>query len=478
MRVIKNFIYNTGYQLLTIILPIITIPYVSRKLGANGLGIYSFTNAIVQNFALFGTLGITNYAIRQVAYFRDDPKKLNYTFNIVFFFQLLLASCSLLIYFIFVLTKGRQYLYIYLIQALMIVSAGIDVSWLFIGLEDFKKNVVRNTVVKIVGLILILLFVKGKKDVFLYALILSITQFTGQLLMFPYVYNLVDVKIPHLKEMVKIFLPVFLMFIPQIGIQVYTVMNKIFLGILDTKVQTGYFDVSDKISRIAVTIPLSVISVMYPRISNLYSKNDEIFAKEEIVKTIQIVHLVSFPLCMGIVGCSKWMIPWFFGKGYLPVIKIVSIMASIVIIMSFSTAIGDLYLLAKNHMKAYIRAIFAGSCISVIGNFLLIPILHAIGAAYSVVLAELIVLIVMLYEVKNELPIIKFFNNIYIYFLNSFMMFIVVYTVGLVFNTSSILTTFAQILIGIIIYVFLTIIDVTWARDYAIRFFIKIKSRI
>lgn len=66
-------------------------------------------------------------------------------------------------------------------------------------------------------------------------------------------------------------------------------------------------------------------------------------------------------------------------------------------------------------MKAYIRAIFAGSCISVIGNFLLIHILHTIGAAYSVVLAELMVLIVMLYEVKNELPIIKFFNK-YIFF--------------------------------------------------------------
>lgn len=92
MRVIKNFIYNTGYQLLTIILPIITIPYVSRKLGANGLGIYSFTNAIVQNFALFGTLGITNYAIRQVAYFRDDPKKLNYTFNIVFFLSTFISK--------------------------------------------------------------------------------------------------------------------------------------------------------------------------------------------------------------------------------------------------------------------------------------------------------------------------------------------------------------------------------------------------
>ncbi|WP_109588041.1 polysaccharide biosynthesis C-terminal domain-containing protein [Limosilactobacillus mucosae] len=64
-------------------------------------------------------------------------------------------------------------------------------------------------------------------------------------------------------------------------------------------------------------------------------------------------------------------------------------------------------------MKAYIRAIFAGSCISVI--FLLIPILRTIGAAYSVVLAELMVLIVMLYELKNELPIIKFFNK-YIFF--------------------------------------------------------------
>jgi O-antigen/teichoic acid export membrane protein len=88
-------------------------------------------------------------------------------------------------------------------------------------------------------------------------------------------------------------------------------MNKIFLGILDTKVQIGYFDVSDKISRIA----------MYPRISNLYSKNDEIFAKEEIVKTIQIVHLVSFPLCMGIIGCSKWMIPYFLEKDIYQLLK-------------------------------------------------------------------------------------------------------------------------------------------------------------
>lgn len=56
----SNYIYNLAYQIFVIILPIITTPYVSRVLGADGIGIYSYTLSIVTYFTLIGGLGITN----------------------------------------------------------------------------------------------------------------------------------------------------------------------------------------------------------------------------------------------------------------------------------------------------------------------------------------------------------------------------------------------------------------------------------
>ena len=54
-----NYIYNLLYQIFIIILPIITTPYLSRVLGAEGIGIYSYTTSIITYFTLVGSLGIT-----------------------------------------------------------------------------------------------------------------------------------------------------------------------------------------------------------------------------------------------------------------------------------------------------------------------------------------------------------------------------------------------------------------------------------
>ena len=44
----KNVVYNLVYQVVTLLLPLITVPYISRVLGPNGVGISSYTNSIVQ----------------------------------------------------------------------------------------------------------------------------------------------------------------------------------------------------------------------------------------------------------------------------------------------------------------------------------------------------------------------------------------------------------------------------------------------
>ena len=66
-KVNKNFMYNMVYQILLYIIPFIVTPYISRVLGAENIGIYSYTYSIVTYFMLLTLLGINNYGTRNIA---------------------------------------------------------------------------------------------------------------------------------------------------------------------------------------------------------------------------------------------------------------------------------------------------------------------------------------------------------------------------------------------------------------------------
>ena len=162
MQVAKNFLYNVSYQLLVIILPLITVPYVSNILGAEGIGDYAFTYANMQYFVIFGMVGITLYGNRQIAYVRDNKEKLRNTFFSIYTLQLITTTISFILYLIFVLVfNNGDYKWLYIVQGINIIASMTDISWLFMGLEQFKKTVVRNTIVKLASLASIFIFVKS-----------------------------------------------------------------------------------------------------------------------------------------------------------------------------------------------------------------------------------------------------------------------------------------------------------------------------
>ena len=136
----KNFIYNIIYQILILIIPLITAPYLSRVVGAEGVGTYSYTYSIVYYFMLLTLLGVNNYGNRSIAKVRDDKKKLSKTFWSIYFFQLVMGIVMLILYLLYIYLFDNQYRLIALIQTLFIVSSILDINWLFFGLEEFKKN--------------------------------------------------------------------------------------------------------------------------------------------------------------------------------------------------------------------------------------------------------------------------------------------------------------------------------------------------
>ena len=154
----KNFIYNIIYQILILILPLITIPYVSRILGADGIGIYSYTYSIAYYFMLVAMLGLNNYGNRTIAKVRDDKEKLSKEFFGIYSLQLITSIIMVICYLLYVLIFDNSYKIIALIQILYVISTVFDINWFFFGIEKFKLTITRNTIIKVLSLVLIFIF--------------------------------------------------------------------------------------------------------------------------------------------------------------------------------------------------------------------------------------------------------------------------------------------------------------------------------
>ena len=141
----KNYIYNLIYQVLVLILPLVTTPYISRVLGAENIGIYSYTLSIVTYFILFGSLGVALYGQREIAYYQKDKKKYSIIFWEIVILRSITMTISLILFYI-IFVNGNQYQIYYKILILELIGNCIDISWFFQGLEEFKKTVTRNMI--------------------------------------------------------------------------------------------------------------------------------------------------------------------------------------------------------------------------------------------------------------------------------------------------------------------------------------------
>lgn len=450
-NVYVNYLYNLSYQLLVIVLPLITTPYVSRALGASGIGAYSYTQSITQYFILFGCIGLNMYGQKQIAFVQDDIHKRSKLFFELVIVRVFTILISLTLFYL-TCVQNEKYHLLFLIQTIDIIASIFDISWFYQGIEDFKKIVLRNFVVKIVGVILIFTFVKDSNDLYLYTLCYSSTLILGNLSMWMYIPKLVKkIKIQSLNSIQHI-KPTITMFIPQIATSIYTMLDKTMIGAL-TRIdaEVGYYEQSQKIIKMAMTLVTSLGTVMLPRIANMFANKD--FKQIEIymMNSFRFVFALGFPIMFGIMGISKGLIPWFYGEGFDKVLPNMIIIAPIVIIIGLSTIIGTQYLLPTNRQAEFTTSVIIGSITNVILNFILIPKFMSVGAAIATVIAELSVSSFQLYKVRSEFNLKKIFKMSLKYFLTSFVMLI--FLIILDFNLSPcIVSTLAEIIIGSIIY--------------------------
>lgn len=447
----KNYIYNLVYQILVMIVPLVTTPYVSRVLGATGVGAYSFTNSIVSYFVLIGNFGFATYGQLVIASKRNNKNQMTIEFWEIFFSRLIIMGLCSIVYAIYIIVAGNH-ITLYLILYIQIIAAAIDISWLLQGLEEFKKIVIRNLIIKFTSVVFIFLFVKGKNDLILYAAIMQGSILLGNASIFVYLRQfLVKINIKSI-NIKKHIIPSFQYFIPTIATSVYTLLDKSMIGwITHSESENGYYEQAQKIEQMAVTVVTSLSIVTLPRMTFLFKQNKIDEMKDRLNSSIKFILLIAFPMMIGLMTMAIKIVPWFLGSGYEKSIVLLQIFSILILVVGLNNAVGKQVLMPIGKQKEYNQAIIIGAVVNFICNCILIYKYKSIGAAIASVIAETTILLMFL---KNSSEYIKI-KDIFIYskkyLLSSIIMGIMLVKLN-VYVPSNTMGIALQLIIGIIMY--------------------------
>lgn len=452
----RNYLYNLAYQVLILILPLVTTPYLARVLGAEGTGIYSYTYTIVNYFVLFGSLGVALYGQREIAYAQQKKQKRKKIFIELVIFRFITISIAIAIYYFLFIRIGEYGTY-YRILLFELIAGAFDISWFFQGLEEFKKTVTRNILVRTISVALIFIFVKKRENLTTYMYIYSLADFIGNLTLWLYLpkyFKGVKVGKINLTAQIK---PIILLFIPQITVKLYNMLDTTMLGkMVVNKAETGYYEQSQKIIRLMLTIVTSLGTVMVPRMANMYANGEKKQIKYYMKRSFSFVFMLSFPMMFGIISISKVFTPIFFGEGYEKTAILMSIISPIVLLMGVANVLGNQYLLPTKRQKEYTIAEGIGVGVNFVLNYICISLWSSVGACIATVLSQVVVDYVEFRFLKNEIRLKSVIKLSYKYLFASIIMFIACNCVKLIVSTG-IISLILQIVVGISVYGFILI---------------------
>ena len=478
-KIIQNFLYNILYQILVLILPFIAIPYISRIFSPEQIGVYSITYSVVQMYVILGMFAIGSYGAREIALYRDNKQKLSIKYNEIRFLQRIMIIISTIIYILLYVSRSSEEMkYIYILQSLNLVACFFDISWLYIGVENFKKTVTRNLIVKIISLIFIFLIIKNDNDLYKYILIMSLSTLLGNLSMWMNKSEIIDKCKLDYYNFIENFKLSFSLLIPQIFFQLYTSFDRSILGLVTSASEVGMYDQSQKIIRMSVGIVTALGIVMLPRISNMISKNS---SEKEIntllSKSLDLTLFISTGITFGIFSIADNFVPWFYGNKYLDVVILLKISSIVCILTALGSFFSNQYAIPTNNKKAYMYPLIIAGTVSVILNLLLGKFFEAFGGCITIVFVELLALLLRMYYLKDNLKYKILFKNLKLFVFAGLIMVLSINMIDLILNLEPCaVTTLIEIIFGGSTYCIVLLFSNKECYNFFYRLIIKRKT--
>lgn len=450
-----NFAYNFVYQILAIVLPLITAPYVSRVLGSNNVGVYSYTQACANYFFLFAMLGVNNYGNRTIAAIRDDKEKLSNTFWEIYAFQFILGIVVNIAYFIYCACIVKEDVLIACLQFFYVASGWLNINWLMFGLEQFKLTTIRNIVVRLGMAVAVFLFVKDSTDLPIYTLIIAGGNLASAVAIWPFALKHIPFRKPSIKGIIRHIKPNLILFWPVVAVSLYNVMDKLMLGAMSTKEEVGFYTYAENIVQIPNTLILALDNVMLPRMSNLYATDKDDKATKLMHNVMLFAMLSSCAMAFGLAGVGPVFAPWFYGEAFTRCGLFIVLLCPIIIFKGWAGALRTQYIIPKKKDNIYLISLTSGAVVNLIINYILIPRYQGVGAVIGTIAAEFSVAFIQFFMLRNEINLKKYLINGISFCIIGFAMYVVVYALSSI-SGSALVTIATQIICGAVIYLILS----------------------
>lgn len=456
-KVKKNFFYQSLYQMLLIILPFVTAPYMSRVLGSEGVGIYSYSSSVTGYFSLVIMLGINIYGNREVARLRTDKKRLEQFFSNIISLHILIGCLCVIIYVLFITIFVNENRLIFVIQLLTLLSSIFDINWFFFGMEEFKVTVTRNITVKLVSVAAIFILVNTNKDVWIYTLIMCVGTFLGQIILWGQLRKHICFVKPDLREAITYIEPMFLLFIPSIAVSIYKQMDKVMLGTMSSYSETGIYEYAEKIINAPIGLITAMGTVMLPAMSNLYANGEKDSALSTIQSSMKFMMFLSWGCLAGLLAVLQDFIPFFFGEDFRECVGVAYVLAFTIPFVAWANVLRTQFLLPVGKDKAYLYSLFCGAVINLFINFTLIPKIGAKGAAFGTLITEVSICVIQSIVTCKDLQMLRYIGDSFAFLVSAVVMLICVKCISHVGIENTVIMILGEIIFGMAIYALINV---------------------
>ena len=389
-KLIKNYSYNFLYQIISVVIPLITAPYLARTLGPNEIGIYSYVNSIAILISTISMLGIFNYGNRQIAYVRDNKELLSQTFWSIMSTRLILGIIGTFAYFTLILLSNNYKIY-FTIYYTYILANIIDCTWIYVGLEDMKWAVLKNSLTKIISLLGIFIFVNTPNDTWKYILLMGSSVLLSNVLAYSQLRTYVKKPRFIFKHSLNIIKESFYLFLPSLATTVYMQCDKIMIEFITKEnFQISFYDYSEKIVVIPLTFITVLNAVIMPRLANEYANHNTNNIEKLVNNSLNFSLFFAIPMTLGMSVISEKLIPWYLGSDFIPTISAIKVLSPIIIFNSISGVFGSQYFTATNQINKLLISQVSAVFINIISNILLIPKYGFIGACITTVISSVV----------------------------------------------------------------------------------------
>ncbi len=422
----KNTLYNVSYRVFSILLPLVTAPYLSRTVGQTGVGLYSYAWNISYIFVLIGTLGLENYGVRAISRVRDNPDELNRTFSEIWRMQRLVAFTALVIWLLYALLIAGEERAISLSLTFMSVSCIVNLDWCLMGLDQFRPIALRNTAVKLLAALCVFLFIHDQDDLWIYGFAWSLATLLGCLSCLMSLRGKVRTVPVTLAASFRHFPPCALLFVSVIAVSVYRTMDKVMVGAIAGMAQNGLYENAEKIIYCLSGFISAFGNVMMPRASHLLATGNE----KEIDRSMRLsMHLVLCMVCgmaFGILAVADRFTPLFYGPDFVFSSPLMIPLGFSLVLIGFANVIRMQWILPHGQDSIVLRSVLCGAGVNLVANLSLIPVLGAMGAVIGTLLAEGTVPLVQYLHLRKALPYGTYLKTLAAYTVLGFGMYLAV----------------------------------------------------